>query len=342
MKNYIRATSLQGIDALINELGGDVPTLLTHCDISVEFSNLESQFLEYRDYISLLNHCAQQLNCSDFGLQLAARQRFDILGPIALVAQSSTTLGDVLAWVVKYLHVHSPAISIKQTPAENANGVLLSFDILLQPLPNIAQVTELSIGLMVGVIRELTHEKWSPNEVYFPQKIRGNQRAYQKHFGCHIAEFKNLSGIVFDEEALNLLINTRNTPQFEASLRYLKAQGEQTVTLEDKVAQLIKPLMAIHQCDNDTIAQILGLHTRQLHRLLSNENTSFVKIKNKVRSQLAWHYLTQSQLQFSHISDLLGYQEQATFSASCQRWFSKSPSAIRNVYSDSATTLLRP
>lgn len=342
MKNYIRATSLQGIDSLINELGGDVTKLLSHCNISVEFSNLESQFLEYRDYISLLNHCAQQLNCSDFGLQLAARQCFDILGPIALVAQSSTTLGDVLALVSKYLHVHSPAISIKQTPSEKANGVLLSFDILLQPLPDITQVTELSIGLMVGVIRELTDDKWSPREVYFQQKITQNQRVYGKFFGCYVAEFKNLSGIVFEENDLNLLINTRHTPQFETSLSFLKEQGEQVIRLEDKVAQLIKPLMAIHQCNNDTIAHILGIHTRQLHRLLSIEGTSFVKAKNKVRSQLAWHYLTQSQLQFSHISDLLGYQEQSTFSVSCQRWFSKSPRAIRNAYSGHATTLFRP
>ena len=342
MKNYIRATSLQGIESLINELGGDATTLLSQCNIAVEFNNLESQFIEYRDYISLLNYCAQQLKCSDFGLQLAARQRFDILGPIALVAQSSTTLRDVLALVSKYLHVHSPAISIKKTPSEKANGVLLSFDILLQPLPDITQVTELSIGLMVGVIRELTNDKWSPREVYFPQKITQNQRAYGKHFGCHVAEFKNLSGIIFDEDDLNLSINTRHTPQFETSLRYLKAQGEQVVRLEDKVAQLIKPLMAIHQCNNDTIAHILGIHTRQLHRFLSAEGTSFVKVKNKVRSQLAWHYLTQSRLPFSHISDLLGYQEQATFSASCQRWFSKSPRTIRHDYSGFATTLLRP
>ncbi|MGB1298267.1 MAG: AraC family transcriptional regulator ligand-binding domain-containing protein [Psychrobium sp.] len=330
MSDYIRTTSLLGIKELIAELGGCPRSLLAQSNIEVDFQQLDSQFMQYRDYIELLNSCAKTLDCSDFGLRLAARQHFDILGPIALVAQSGTSLGQVLTWVTKFLHVHCPAIAIAQTAIADSDEVLLSFEIALEPLPDISQVSELSIGLMVAIVRELTVESWSPLRVYLPSKITANNYAYAKHFSTKVTGYRNFSGIVISLSDLNLPIKTKQSNQLQQSLGYLKSQGEHSITLCDKVELIVKPLLAIEQCTNDNVAHILGLHTRQLHRLLKCENTSFIKLKNKVRLKLAWHYLTQTQLRFSHISELLGYQEQATFTAACQRWFKAAPRNIRN------------
>ena len=65
MSRLIRATSLQGIDHLIAELGGDLAAIMQQCAINVDFNKLEQETLTYRAYAQLLEHCANTLNCKD-------------------------------------------------------------------------------------------------------------------------------------------------------------------------------------------------------------------------------------------------------------------------------------
>ena len=54
MSSLIKATSLQGIDTLITELGGDTASIMRHCAIEVTLNSLETQSLTYRHYAELL------------------------------------------------------------------------------------------------------------------------------------------------------------------------------------------------------------------------------------------------------------------------------------------------
>ncbi len=89
--------------------------------------------------------------------------------------------------------------------------------------------------------------------------------------------------------------------------------------LKEKVRALIKPLMLANQCT----------HVRSLHRQLAKEGTSFVKIKDAVRKEMAKQYLAQKGLSLGQIAILLGYAEQSAFSRSCQSWFTMGPRDYR-------------
>jgi len=329
MPSLIRATSLQGFEQLITSFGGDAQCILHECDIEVDLTQLEYQYMGYRQYAYLLEHCAQTFNCSDFGIRLANLQSFDILGPIALVAKTGTTLSEMLQWVIKYIHVHCPALSFKINTTDNSQQLLLSFEILLNPLPKISQVTELTIALAVNVIDQLSSHRCLPRSIYLPEKIEKNKHVYARQFSCEIIGFRNIAGAVIDLNDLSVAVDSQQLSQVESSLSFLQQQGEVEMTLADKTSALIKPLLPIGQCTNDNVSYALGVHTRQLHRLLANQQTSFVKIKDEVRKSLARYYLCESQLSFGYISELLGYQEQATFSAACRRWFNQPPRAVR-------------
>lgn len=330
MDNFIKATSLQNIDCLIQDLGGEYDVLFSRCQVAINMNALERQYLPYRHYINLLEVCAKELDCPDFGLRLASRQTFGILGPIALVAQTGTTLEEVMGWVIKYLHLHCPAISLQINPCVNEDELFLSFEILLTPLPQINQVIELSIGLIVGIIRQLSDGKCQPKQIFLPQKSASNLRAYHQYFSCPIVDLRNIAGVVVAKQDLQLAVNSYQLSQVSTSWQFLSKQDAQKLTLPDQVALLVKSLLAIDQCSNENVSRILLMQPRQLHRLLTNYQTSFVKIKNQQRKLLAWHYLRESQLSIGHISELLGYQEQATLSAACRRWFGQSPRVIRH------------
>jgi AraC-like DNA-binding protein len=330
MPSFIRTTSLQGLEPLIDELGGNVNEILIACDIQVDLSQLEHQYMPYRQYAYLLEYCAGQFNCYDFGIRLANLQSIDILGPIALVAKTGTTLGEALQWVLKYLHVHCPALSLKINPVENSEQLLLSFEILLDPLPKTSQVTELTIALGVNIIRQLSSHQCQPLNIYLPERIDGNKHVYARQFGCEVIGFRNIAGVVLASRDLSVAIDNHQLSQVEPSLAFLQQQGEVEMVLTDKIIALIKPLLCIGQSSNGNVSHALGLHPRQLHRLLADQNTSFVKIKDGVRQSLARYYLCESQLSFGYISELLGYQEQATFSVACRRWFNQSGRQFRS------------
>ena len=327
MGSLIRATSLQAIDTLIEELGGNARDIFTHWGISVDVNQLDTHFLTYRSYAQLLEYCAHELSCSDFGIRLANRQGFDVLGPIALVAKTGATLNEVLSQVIKYLHIHSPALSLKMNHRAK-DEVFISFEILLQPLPSVIQVTELTIALMVKTIRQLSANKCRLKRVYLPQKLTHN-RVYASHFLCEVIGYRNIAGVVISRRDLDISLEDKQLSPIKSALKFLEQQGAITLHLTDQVKTLIKPLLAIEQCTNEHISQALGLQTRQLHRLLALKNTSFIKLKNEVRKELAQHYLCESNLALGYISQLLGYREQATFSNACRGWFNCSARHLR-------------
>ena len=88
-------------------------------------------------------------------------------------------------------------------------------------------------------------------------------------------------------------------------------------------------MLPIFQSANNTIAAALNIHPRTLHRELKKHDTSFVKLKDATRRALCEHYLLQNQLSVTQISELLGYQEQATLCTSIKRWFNCSARAFR-------------
>ena len=329
MSSLIRATALQGIDTLILELGGDPHTTLQSCNINVDFKNLENQYLPYRYYAELLEYCACTFNCSSFGIKLASRQSFDILGHVAIAAKSGTNLGDALSWVVKYLHLHSPALSLTSHPLEDEKSLFLSFEINLKPLPNINQAFELTIGLALAIIKKLSNNRCKPIKVFLPQKLSTNTRAYSAYFGCKVIEHRNSAGIVITKSDLALKLEHTQQSKVQAALSFLAKNAEHAQQLPNQVSALIRPMLPIYQCSNQTISAALGMHPRTLHRELAKHNTSFVKLKDATRRALAAHYLAQNQYTLSTISELLGYQEQATLSANVKRWFGCSPRAYR-------------
>ncbi|WP_372761345.1 AraC family transcriptional regulator ligand-binding domain-containing protein [Pseudoalteromonas sp.] len=330
MSSLIRATSLQGIDTLLLAFDADVTATMHACNINIDFTQLENQYLSYRSYAALLEYCAKQFNCPSFGLQLANQQSLAILGYIAIAANGGSNLGDALDWVAKYLHLHSPALRLTAHSLEDENHLFLSFEIKLKPLPNINQVTELTIALAMGAIKKLSNNQCKPITVFLPQKLAPNRHAYSRYFDCDVIEHRNSAGIVIAKKDLSIALEHSELSNVEAAQHFLTKHSQYTSSLPAQVSALIRPMLPIYQCSNRTIASALNMHPRTLHRELAKHNTSFVKLKDATRRALAKHYLMQGQLSISTISELLGYQEQATFTASAKRWFGCSPRAMRS------------
>ncbi|MEH6344460.1 MAG: AraC family transcriptional regulator ligand-binding domain-containing protein [Bermanella sp.] len=333
MTQWVRSESLRGYKQLVSELGGDGEKLIQANGLALDVIETDGLMIPYRKFVSLLEDTAVQLDCSDFGMRFSLRQDFSILGPIALAAQQGDVLEQALQRVVNYIHVYSPGISIGVSELPDRSHFLLTFDILLKPMPLARQANELSIALAAQIVAMLSSGQGEVVKLLLPHGMLNSSVLYKRIFKCPIEFHQGVAGLVLNKNILKLPISGATGELGRVALSYLQSHYlAKEFSLEEKVEALIKPLLMVDQCTNETIANTLNMQVRQLHRSLHLQGTNFVKIKDKVRKFLAEGYLQQEVLNLGQIAGLLGYAEQSAFSRSCRRWFQASPRQVRDKY----------
>ncbi len=82
----------------------------------------------------------------------------------------------------------------------------------------------------------------------------------------------------------------------------------------------------------DRLAQVQGISRRTLQRRLAERGTQFAQLLQELREELARHYLSDQRLSMTDIAFLLGYSDQASFSAAFKHWCGLSPREYRNSF----------
>lgn len=80
----------------------------------------------------------------------------------------------------------------------------------------------------------------------------------------------------------------------------------------------------------DEIAKRLSMSSRTLHRKLVAEGTSFQKVKDELRRDVAIHALTRTSQPLKKIADLVGFLDQSSFQRAFLLWTGSSPGQIRS------------
>jgi AraC-like DNA-binding protein len=326
----VRSDSLTGYCEVVDELGGNATKLLSMFDLTIDQIKADQFMLPYRSFVGLLEHSAETLNCPDFGIRCAAKQDFSVLGPIALAAQQSSTLGEALERVSNYLHVYTPALGLSAGIIPGKDTIMVSLDILLRPLPSCVQAIELSMSLSAKIIKMISGGRSKPIRLMLPHAKVNKSSVYRKAFPCEVLFQQGVSSYEIKIQDLGLPLITEQSELGEVAFNYLQSHfNAKKQSTASRVEALIKPLLMAGQCTNNKVSKALGVEIRQLHRLLDNEGVSYRVIKDNVLKELAMYYLNEPSLKLGQIARLLGYAEQSAFSRSCQRWFGQGPRDYR-------------
>jgi len=118
------------------------------------------------------------------------------------------------------------------------------------------------------------------------------------------------------------------TEQAERYLRSLYQQDNIAGELKRKLANLL----ARGEANADAACRALRLSRRTLQRRLKAEKTSFQKILNEVRAELAVKYLEDARLKSLEIAMLLGYSSLSSFTTAFKSWYDMPPAAYRQKF----------
>jgi AraC-like DNA-binding protein len=186
--------------------------------------------------------------------------------------------------------------------------------------------------LLVGhlVAKEITGGLARARRVHFRHQPVMSQALYRRYFGCAVFFGQTEDGLCFSERDLARPTLATDAKAYRDAASYIETEFTQHhPPLHAQARGIVMQLLATPGCTNERVAAELAMHPRTLHRQLQKQGTSFHRIKDEVRQDLARYYLEKTTLEFSSISDMLGFSEQAVMTRRCNVWFAASPTQIR-------------
>jgi AraC-like DNA-binding protein len=325
----IRGSSLTGFNELVAELGHDPESILRRSGIRPQDVGDHDAFLPYRALAVVLEDAALMTDALDFGRQLALRQGIEILGPVGVAARTAPTVGEALRISRVYLAAYSPAIEVRLRPGERADRKLFEFAIVEQDMPSCPQLFELSLGVLLQVLRHLSGVTVNPTTTLIPHSALLEEASYRGYYGSEVRFSQPRGGLEVRDADLARPV-ADDAQAHEVLVRYLEGLAiPDDRGFADSVRRLVVELLPTGTVTMNLLAKQFALHPKTFQRRLSAEGTTFGTLVEQARRELADHYLRATDLALTQIARELGYAEQSVLSRSCRRWFGQPPAALR-------------
>lgn len=320
----IRSASLAGFHRLVTELGGDVKQLLLQCALTPEDIGNPDHMIAFADMINLLELSAEQLNCKDFGLRLAATQGVEMLGAVGMIMQTSNTVREALVYAQRYMAIHSHGEYWMLR--EFASSAFIERYQVFQDISHAKQYKELSFGVCLGLIKTLIGSQVKLDRLEFAHAAISDSAVYRKYFECSVVFNQENDRLIIDSSYLaqkSLSISEQNKSQ---TLCYLESLiGQFGDDIERKVKTLILQKMGMGDVNIDEIAAMLNMNRRTLQRRLSSKGLTFKQLLMDVRVSTACWHLKSSKIDITLLSEVLGFSTVSAFSKSFKHTMALSP-----------------
>ena len=329
--SVIRSAGLRGFRALVAELGGDAEHLARSAGLPP--AALDSDDLLVSDFAmaDTLELAAQQLDCPDLGLRLAARQDLGMLGPLALAIANSSTLADALECTSRYLFVHAESLSLglEADPYEVSGVVALRYGSRTD-LEVTVQGTDLGLGFLHRSIERLMGGPYGLRTVELPYQPAASLDRYEEFFGVPVRVNRKAAMLRVPTSLAARPLAGADKNLRMLSRAFLAEQASDTgPDAAPRVRAAIGQVLGTSPPEIVSVARLLATHPRTLQRRLAAEGTSFSAILDSVRRTEARRYLTTTDMPMGQVAAMIGLTEQATLTRCARRWWGSTPTEVR-------------
>ena len=175
---------------------------------------------------------------------------------------------------------------------------------------------------MLAIARHGTGTGLLPLRVELVQP-RSHVKTLEQHFGCPVVCGVPRNAIIFHSGDAERPFITRNAellamlaPQFDEELKQCNEQDSFT----ELVRGAIQESLTGHRPSIEEVARRLHISSRTLQRRLQDAGSSFQRVLDDARHQMARHYLSNSVLELNEAAYLLGYEDANSFVRAFRNW----------------------
>lgn len=331
-----RVGGLVALPQLIRQLGAEPEAVLL--DAGLENSALDhpENRIPYAALARVLDRSARATGCEHIGLLAGRLLHLADLGLVGELVRNSPTVGRALEALTVYQHLNSEgglAFLLKR-----GDYVDLGYAPYHTAGPGVAQVCDTALATGMNIMLELCGPTWKPYEVFLPH-------AKPRDVAQHRAFFKVVPR--FDAECSVLRFPARDlarkVPDADPEAHHRCEQAARAAGTPEFMQQVyrgLRRLMLENRHSGDDLAQMLSMHRRTLNRRLKAEGTTFQRVLDEVRFEIAQDLLSSSNVHLDDIAATLGYAAVTPFMRTFRRWSGTTPGQwrrrVRSVESETA------
>lgn len=290
---------------------------------------LQTDRVSYRQRIAQLSNMLRLVDSDGYWLETPRAVSISDYGLLGYAMMSSATLEQAVEIAVKYHRMAGAMFELAFTT--EGNEAVLRVEHLL-PGGEVGRYVaeELFIGIsqLIGL---LLGEDHMPTRILLNYDAPDYSQKHERCFRCPV-EFGQAHceyRFAAEELAKPLAEADANTARIcEESCRKLLNQMEIEEDIISRICHLLLSTPGEFP-KLDAVAAKLSLGARTLRRRLNELGTSYQKILDDVRRELAIEYLQTTNLTVQEIAELLGYSEVTNFRRAFMRWVELSPYQYR-------------
>lgn len=315
----VKAAALDGYQDIITSYGLDYARVLHDVNLSIAELSNPNLLIRYEQFIDLLNYSADKTSNPHFGLELGSKQGLSIFGTLGYVIKNSLDLRGALKELANfYHHEHHSSANIEL----KVDGPLakLSFEINSMSKKSLVQASELPLAAGFNILKTLTNGTLKVKQFTLPHSRPDNISAYAKILGQVPIFNAETIAVYFDAQFLNYSFKQADP----ALLKILESNiASDDLVYADEIPPTVERIIHHELTSGDLslekVAAKFAMSARTLQRHLKEQDTSYRKLVDKVRSKLARHYLVDSSLSLIEIATILQYSNYSEFTRAFKR-----------------------
>jgi AraC-like DNA-binding protein len=323
----IQTTALQGYEQLVAKLGGNARAILQAHGMNSLLTE-HGQSFSVLDFVELLEHTANVLNCPSFGMQLGAKQNFFALGVIGHRLAACRTLRQALNVCQSYINYHNQAEFWLVRQFES-HTYLCRYD-MAPYKTDPRQFVELAFAITLNLIRLSLPKLEKSIRITFSHKPLATLNEYRQVFSVPIAFNNDVDALVMPTRYLDMELDKSKTSAFLSSFNLKVLDIKKKTNVKQEVIKLVQQTLLYQSPKLAEVADMMQLSERQLQRKLQKEGLNYNQLLTTIKMQVAKRFLTYSTLSVTQIAAILGYVELGNFSRAFTKYFNISPQKWRS------------
>jgi AraC-like DNA-binding protein len=271
------------------------------------------------------------------GLKLATETKTERFHPMGLAALSTENFGAAVAHMARYKRLNAPEEILHQTD-EQEWIIQFRWSLAVDVEPQI--LIEHCFAWVLTIARHGSGTRISPLRVEVVQP-RSHLKSLERYFGCSVVCGASRNALVFRAGDAACPFVTRNAellemlaPQFELELK--QHNGEDSFI--ELVRGAIQQRLTGQRPNVEDIARDLHTSPRTLQRRLQEAGSSFQRVLDEARHQMARYYLGNSVLELNEAAYLLGYEDANSFARAFRGWEGMPPGHWRETQRTAAVS----
>ncbi|MCQ4264175.1 AraC family transcriptional regulator [Stutzerimonas stutzeri] len=319
----------QGIVQTLESAGIDCRQLFSELNLDyTALSDADARFAQ--DDMTRLWHRAVAVSGNPaIGLDMARQVRPAALNVVGYALMSSRNLKEGFARLVRYQRIIAEGADLDFQQCSQVYR--LSLTIQGDRLPPARQSAEGSLAGCLTFCRWLTGTALQPLEVSFQGRAPRDLEPYQRLFQAPLRFEAPRYALLFCQVDVEMPLPTANEALAQLHDRFA---GDYLARFADtrimhRARQILCRVLPQGEPRREAVAQALCLSERTLQRRMHDEGSSFQKLLDDTRRDLAEQYLAQPNLAPLEIAYLLGFADPSNFYRAFKRWFGVTPGEYR-------------